>query len=117
MEEKLKTWKDAFSLPLKGSDHLWVYDANGQFVFQFLIEDEYQRKQIIDRINGSKNWIEGLSNLRLNKGYIETDKGKMVILIRGWGYLTGIGGLNLSAKEASNIQDTFAQFIISKLNP
>lgn len=109
----MKTWKDIYSLPLKGSDHSWVYDANDNFVFQFCIEDIDLQNQIIERINGAKNWIDKISNLRYSEGYIEKSNGSNLILIRGWGYLTGI----VSPKEASNIQDTFAQFIISKLNP
>jgi len=38
------------------------------------------------------------------------------ILIRGWGGLTGIGGLNLSTLEAAHVQDTFAEYIVKQLN-
>lgn len=43
--------------------------------------------------------------------------GKPYIVIRGWWYLTGGGGLNLPAEEAGAIQDEFAQFVISRLSP
>ena len=36
--------------------------------------------------------------------------------IRGWGNLTGAGAHNLSVEEAANIQDTFADFIVERLN-
>lgn len=38
------------------------------------------------------------------------------INIRGWGHLTGTGGLGFSDKKATKIQDEFAQFIIDKLS-
>ena len=38
--------------------------------------------------------------------------GHKLILIRGWGNLTGAGAHNLSVEEAANIQDTFADFIV-----
>lgn len=36
--------------------------------------------------------------------------------IRGWGYLTGVGGLNLSDDDAAAIQDTNAEFIVLACN-
>lgn len=41
--------------------------------------------------------------------------GKPLFVVRGWGHLTGIGGLNLSPKDAAAIQDLFAHWVISKL--
>lgn len=41
--------------------------------------------------------------------------GKTLLVVRGWGHLTGIGGLNLNPKEAADIQDQFAHWVISKL--
>ena len=38
------------------------------------------------------------------------------IIIRGWGHLTGTGGLRLSESQAKQIQDEFAHFIIDKLS-
>lgn len=38
-----------------------------------------------------------------------------IIRIRGWGYLTGIGGLDLDPNLAMGIQDEFGNFIVDKL--
>lgn len=38
-----------------------------------------------------------------------------LLCLRGWGYLTGTGGLNLPAKEARRIQDEFVQWAADRL--
>ena len=38
------------------------------------------------------------------------------MLIRGWGHLTGTGGLHLSESAAAKIQDDFGQYIVETLN-
>lgn len=42
--------------------------------------------------------------------------GEVLFVVRGWGYLTGTGGLNLPVEEANKIQDEFAEWVIEKLN-
>lgn len=44
-----------------------------------------------------------------------TIDGINVMLIRGWGHLTGEGALNLPYREASKIQDDFGEWIVKKL--
>ena len=41
--------------------------------------------------------------------------GDLLLVVRGWGYLTGTGGLNLGEKEAAKIQDDFAQHVVNCL--
>lgn len=41
---------------------------------------------------------------------------RMVLDIRGWGYLTGKASLNLSDEDATNIQDQFGYWVANKLN-
>lgn len=37
------------------------------------------------------------------------------LVVRGWGYLTGVGGLNLPEEEAAKIQDEFSDWIYETL--
>ena len=46
--------------------------------------------------------------------YIYFNENK-VFIIRGWGYLTGCGGLKLDPEIAEKIQDNFAEWVVSKL--
>ncbi len=83
-------------------------------VFMSLGDDPTQ-SEIVDCINGkTKIGLDNLKYDRLSGFIINGDY--HLILIRGWGYLTGTGGLNLSDKEALEIQDSLAEYIIEKLN-
>lgn len=112
----MKTWKDVYRLPLRLDKSIfWVYDNNYNFVFQFEIDDEEYQEKIIRILNKKSD-----SNIDDYYEYRNTlildSKGNEIIMIRGYGYLTGKGGLNLSDEEACNIQDTFGQFIVDRLN-
>lgn len=114
----MKTYKDIYVFPLEVDDFGWVHDQSDNFVFQFVGPnnyDENSRQILLDAING-KSPI-GLGNpVKHVNGEIQSFDGTPMILIRGWGGLTGIGGHNLSNEEAANIQDTFADFIVEQIN-
>lgn len=114
----MKNWTDVYKLPLKKLPYyLEVFDANDQWVFSF--DEEVSEKASVialNVINGKEaSFIFKECTYRIKDQTILAD-GKVIIDIRGYGYLTGIGGLNLPHKEAANIQDEFAQFIIDKFN-
>lgn len=74
---------------------------------------ESNKENIINCINGnSKSNHFGWS---YNEGFIYFKEEK-IILIRGWGMLTGKGGYNLSSEEAIKIQDDFGNHIVQMLN-
>lgn len=103
----------------------WVYDAKGNFVFQF--EGDYDEKgnykkgykELTENIIFSLNDVNHspVPNLKLKlKDDIELYKdGKLFILIRGCGGLTGIGGHNFDSEKASKIQDDFVQYLLYKV--
>lgn len=43
-------------------------------------------------------------------------EGRMILQIRGWGYLTGTGGLRLEGEQAVKIQDATAHYIETAVN-
>lgn len=114
---KLKKWDDVYRLPLKGTDFTWVYDSNDNFVFQFLTEKKDLQEKVLKCINGEMKPTEKIPKFIHENGYIKIENGSPLILIRGWGNLTGSGAMNLPFEDAKNIQDTFAEFIISRLTP
>lgn len=117
----MKTYKEIYKFPLSQHEiedyvSYRVTDVDNQFVFQFTFGDTNKQKLILKAINDESY----LSNKELSfyhqDGYIFTNTNQKVILIRGWGNLTGTGGHNLSGKEAANVQDTLADFIVKQLN-
>ena len=114
----MKTYKDIYKFPLINL-YGRVSDSNGNFVFQFVIDDEEKQDITLKVINGDMNFKNQNLIFKHDGGYINVEDEsilKPIILIRGWGNLTGVGGHNLSAEEAANIQDTFAEFIVTQLN-
>lgn len=113
-QQIMKNWQDIYKLPLIKSEYgSWVYDSNNNFVFQFQIRNEEARDKILEIINGDREPTKD-NKVEYQEGHILSN-GKELILIRGWGNLTGVGGHNLPAQDAANIQDTFADYIVDKL--
>lgn len=113
------TYKDVYKLPV--INHVgtpFVFDSDNNVLFQFLTEDMKFRERVVKTING--DYVPEMKNLF----FIQEDKilikntvpATELILVRGWGNLTGIGAMNLTPKEAINIQDTLLRFVVSKLN-
>lgn len=110
-------WSQVYELPLVRYVASHVHDSKDNFVFQFIIDGRELQDKIVDCINGFKN-VEGkTSRFVYKEGFIQSDKGNKLLLIRGWGGLTGQGGYGLSSEQAVLVQNTFAEFIISRLNP
>jgi len=94
----------------------WLKIENG-----FNLTDS-QKGLIVEIINGEdfklpkelSFTIDGEANVHL----LQNGKDKGIILfIRSWGRLTGTGGgLGLSEDKAIEIQDSFGEYIIEKLN-
>lgn len=71
------------------------------------------RQKIIDILNGDCNQPVKHS-VKEDRGMIYINE-TPVMLIRGWGHLTGCGALNLPSHEAAKIQDDFGEWIVKKL--
>lgn len=109
------TFKDVYHLPLHidGFCPIYVFSANRVMTFDILLDDIDKVQEILNVING-KSDIHYVS-AKYDDGYILVD-GKPIFLIRGWGYLTGVGALNLPYEIASKIQDDFCNFIVNRLS-
>ena len=111
------SFRDLYEFPFKDASYSWVYDKNGNFIFQFEIDNKETREKCLSIINGDLSPTK--ENSFVHDGgviYLEKDSDRLpIILIRGWGNLTGIGAYNLDGKYASKIQDTLAVFIVNQL--
>lgn len=113
----IKDWKDIYKLPLHLDDTIgWVWDSNDNFVFQFTIDDIELCKKVIGLLNSEAYTIKDSTSFVYEDGYIIDEKRNNLILIRGWGNLTGTDTHNLSEDEAILVQDTFGNHITNKLN-
>lgn len=107
-----------------------VFTDDNNMAFDWLLPYGKQynsiKQRLLDRINGydytpwgtKKTFYEndnGYIICRIEEGENAGNEVK-VLLVRGWGMLTGVGGYNLDPSVASQIQDNFTEFILKQLN-
>lgn len=111
------SFKYLYEFPFKNFGYSQVYDNNDNFIFQFEIDNKETRRKCLDIING--DLIPTKENSFVHDGgviYLEKDDDRVpLILIRGWGNLTGYGAYNLREDYACKIQDTLAKYIVERL--
>ena len=129
------TWQNVYKLPLRQEEAapfmVKTADRERAFDFEWPAWETYEKgkgipedvqQQIVAKINGDTSIIiEPLFNFSYNDGDIWAfssiaKKRKPVMMIRGWGHLTGCGALNLPDDVAAKIQDDFGNFIVETLN-
>lgn len=119
----MKTFKEIF-LPITydyglvfGPEHIRAFD----FAMPFLHKDgafltEAQQLKFIECLNGKCSIKTPIDRKDLEvKGVELYLKDKIFLTIRGWGRLTGVGGMNLDSEIASKLQDDFMNYIIEQL--
>lgn len=109
------SFRDLYKFPFHQAKYgSWVYDAKGNFIFQFEFKNGKTREQCIEILNG--DWTNHKrQEVKSDGGMIYIDDNPF-ILIRGWGNLTGCGAYNLDGEYAGKIQDTLEEYIIEKLS-
>ena len=115
-------WQEYYKLPLKVDEYcdIITWTANKQRAFDWCVDIPLHNKQeLIDVLNNTvqhsfkhKFYREGIEIYSENPIF----QGEPVLLIRGWGYLTGLGGLHLPQEEAIKIQNAFGDYIVEQLN-
>lgn len=125
METKI-TFKDVWKAPFKYDDWSYIWDSNNVMVFTFndyvctkkvngeLIWDNSFCYNFVNLLNDKPG--EKLSNLEIRDECDLYMNGEELGCFRGWGHLTGTGGLNLDYKEAAKVQDDFIKWCIKKLS-
>ena len=133
--KKIPVFKEIYKLPLKYVEAcpFMILTADDQRALDFewpawptyekgLGIDGKSIHDIIAKLNGDNSIIlENYYNFSYNNGEIwafstKAKKKKHIMLIRGWGHLTGTGGLHLKDEDAAKIQDDFGQYIVNILN-
>lgn len=120
---KQKTFEKAFKLPFEADSFAsWIYDSQGNFCIDFVSDVSPETvKRIVAVINGEekvkRSEAKSIFNPKTGTIAMQDKNGKMkeVLRVRGWGYLTGTGGLHLLEEEAAEIQDSLGRFIAYQL--
>lgn len=124
-----KDWTECYKLPLHLDDYcVYAWDAESGMALSsfnlkydeegnYLHGEQDRIKHIIDVINGDcSSDFEPEWDISNDDPCKITYKGEHQFLVRGWGHLTGCGGLNLPEKLASEMQDGFIDYILDRLN-
>lgn len=124
----MKTYKDFYKPPYsisKYGSHIWDSKDHmvAQFEYKFTkqgnFDPEFKKltENILEVLSSDDKKLESNHTFRKEGLHIFIDNYfQPIITIRGWGRLTGIGGYNLSDEDAINVQDTFADWIVNRLN-
>lgn len=119
-------WQEYFKLPFENF-YSKVLDDNCCMVFDFmnnyfhfenkLVLSDSDQKRLVDCINGNIKLTSEKNIFTFNseQGLILLNN-MPIILLRGWGYLTGVGGCKLHPDKAVEIQNLLGNYIIFKLN-
>lgn len=127
-EGKEITCLEAFPGPYKLDPcavYIWCEDGARMcftVMHDYTNQEELERlKRAIDLLNGKKN-AKPFEHVGYDfeSGFIGIgdtleEASHAVLLMRGWGYLTGIGGLHLPAKKAVELQNDFMKFAMRRL--
>jgi hypothetical protein len=119
-------FKDVYKFPLEMITSSKVMTSEFNMAFDFIPEfmekedmklfkiSKEDKKNIVRILNGEEAKINTQLSFRYENGTIFCND-LHFIWIRGWGYLTGVGGLHLKEDKAIEIQNQFAGFIIETL--
>ena len=119
-------WREYFKLPMQLIGGKCI-DSEGRMLFDFMSSwYNFDNKVIIskeaqNRILECFNSDKYLTNPELKFSFDKESclvllNGMPFILIRGWGYLTGTGGLNLSSEKAIEVQNSLGEYLAEQLN-
>ena len=116
MTEILK-WQDVYTIPFSGES--LIYDAKHRFSMNGLA-DSGNIKRVLNKLNGETSKKLEKGEFYLNKDlkviYKLESEEYPILWIRGWGRLTGSGGLNLDPELAGRLQEEFSNWVITTLN-
>ena len=99
-----------------------VFDSNNNHIFDFESGfDQSIYDKIIEFLNGEENSTQNKFRKHPDDDIMIQIQGDDemwydIILIRGWGNLTGAGGYAFEEKKAIEIQDNLRDYILWKLN-
>ena len=121
----MEDFKKYYEFPLCHDGIAYIWTKKGGMALMFEDKKEFERedfqKAISEVVNGNLDrraipyLTEHTFKYKENATIVD-EKDEVFLIVRGWGHLTGCGGLNLPVDKASAIQDEFGQYVVDKLN-
>lgn len=110
---EINHWRDVYSLPLTYDGRGYAWADNHAMALTFTGLSDNDRIKCVNAINENEPFqIRDLFNVG-----VEFYRGReKIFIVRGWGYLIGIGALNLSPEKAEVLQKQFIRHIFNCLN-
>lgn len=110
-------FKEIYKLPFRIIiDGMCAMSSNNVKTFTaFDPASQVELKRIIDILNGDSTIKYDRNSIRAEKDAIYVNK-ESIILVRGWGYLTGSGGLGMNPNDAAKLQDEFIEWIVDTIS-
>ena len=110
-------FKEIYKLPFRVIiDGMCAMSANGVKTFTaFDPASQKELKRIIDILNGDSTFKYDRNSIKAEKDVIYINK-ESIVLVRGWGHLTGSGGLGMKPNDAAKLQDEFIEWIINTIS-
>ena len=122
MKKEIKSFEYVWQKPFKNVHDIYIFDNEGTMVFSILTDNANIAERVVSLINGDLNAKPFLKvGVDESKQYIavsddiDTKRIKPQLLVRGWGYLTGVGGLHLDADQAVALQNELVDYCVSRL--
>ena len=118
--EKELTIFDVWTLPFKSDMEdlfIYVWDSDHHMCFDFLTDDEKECKRILALLNGKEDALP-YKNVTKHKDFIvasDDKEPKTLLMVRGWGYLTGSGALKLDTYTAIRLQNELVDYAVKQL--
>lgn len=99
-----------FPLPFHFDENLpfYILDNNKRPLFSWFVNASNDtKKKMVDVDTSRQTW-------NVSNSHILADN-KNILVVRGWGRLTDIGGYHLNAVEAIKIQDNLLDYVYNRL--
>ena len=122
---ELSVLEEYFKFPLSNDDFgCYIFSEPNKLgrraiAFTWLSKSENQTKdKLVRKINGERIEKSSYTFIRDSQRIIAI-KGEEkipILLVRGWGMLTGEGGFGLSQEKAIEIQDALLDLVVNRLN-
>ena len=115
-------WQEYYKIPLEVDEHcdIITWTADGKRAFDWLIGCDLEKKQEVVKIINGEESDKKFKRKFYRKGIHIFNEASIteypILRIRGWGYLTGVGGCHLDREIAAQIQDAFGDYIVEQLN-